>query len=96
MLKHFKQYAPQENTHTEITELEQLFDFVEKCTHSEKISSQANDNYGTLREIMITDLKIEIKFLRNQVTSTDTCFHEEIKFLHQELETALSKQEFPV
>ena len=36
MLKHFKQYAPQENTHTEITELEQLFDFVEKCTHSEK------------------------------------------------------------
>ena len=45
---------------------------------------------------MITDLKIEIKFLRNQVTSTDTCFHEEIKFLHQELETALSKQEFPV
>ena len=50
MLEHFKQYAPQENTHIEITELEQFFDFVEKCTHSEKISSQANDNYGILCE----------------------------------------------
>ena len=42
MLEHFKQCTPQENTRTEITELEQFFDLVEKCTHSEKISSQAS------------------------------------------------------
>ena len=42
---------------------------------------------------MITDLKSEIKFLRDQVGSKDTYFHEEIVFLRQQLETALSKQE---
>ena len=53
------------------TELEQFFDSVEKCTHSEKILSQANDNYGILRERMIADLKSEIKFLRDPVASKD-------------------------
>ena len=33
ILEHFKQRAPQESTRTEITELEQFFDSVEKCTH---------------------------------------------------------------
>ena len=42
---------------------------------------------------MITDLKTEIKFLRDQVASKDTYFHEEIKFLRQHFETSLSKQE---
>ena len=42
---------------------------------------------------MITDLKSEVKFLRDQVACKDTDFHEEIKFLNQQLETALSKQE---
>ena len=42
---------------------------------------------------MITDLKSEIKFLRDQVASKYTYFNEEIKFLRQQLETALSKQE---
>ena len=42
---------------------------------------------------MITDSKNEIKFLRDHVASKDTYFHEEIKFLRQLLETALSKQE---
>ena len=51
-------------TRTEITELEEFFDSVEKCTHSKKILSQANDNYGILCERMIPDLNSEIKFLR--------------------------------
>ena len=42
---------------------------------------------------MITDLKTKIKFLRDQVASKDTYFHEEIKFLLQHFETSLSKQE---
>ena len=45
ILEHFKERAPQESTRTEITELEQFFDSVEKCTHSETISSQANVSY---------------------------------------------------
>ena len=93
ILEHFKQCTPQVNTLTEITELEQLFDSAEECTYSEKNSSQANDNYGILYERMIADLKSEIKFLRDQVASKDTYFHEKINFLRQRLETALSKQE---
>ena len=42
---------------------------------------------------MITDGKIEIKFLRDQVASKDAYVHEEIKFLCQQLEIVLSKQE---
>ena len=42
---------------------------------------------------MIIDLRSEIKFLRDQVGSKDTYFHEEIMLLRQQLETALSKQE---
>ena len=42
---------------------------------------------------MITDLKSEIKFLRDPIASKDTYFHEEIKFLRQQFETALSKRE---
>ena len=97
ILEHFKKCTPQDNTRTEISELEQFFDSVEKCTHAERNSSQANDNYGILYERMITDLKSEIKFLRDQVASKDTkkdTFHEEIKFPRQQFETALSKQEY--
>ena len=43
---------------------------------------------------MITDLKSEIKFLRDQVASKDTYYHEEIKVPRQQFETALSKQEY--
>ena len=93
MLEHFKQFAPEGNTRTEITELEQFFDSVEKYTQSEKILSQANDNYGILYERIITDLKSAITFLRDRVASKDTYFHEEVNFLRQQLETALSKQE---
>ena len=92
ILEHFKQCTPQDNTRTEITELVQFFDSLAKCTHSESNSSQANDNYGILYERMIADLKSEIKFLRDQVASEGTYFHEEINFLRQQLETALSKQ----
>ena len=81
ILEHFKQRAPQESTRTEITELQQFFDSIEKCTHSENISSQAYNNYGILYERMITVLKSEIKFLRDQVNNKDTYFHEETKFL---------------
>ena len=81
ILEHFKQRAPQESTRTEITELQQFFDSIEKCTHSENISSQAHNNYGILYERMITVLKSEIKFLRDQVNNKDTYFHEETKFL---------------
>ena len=81
ILEHFKQRAPQEGTRTEITELQQFFDSIEKCTHSENISSQAHNNYGILYERMITVLKSEIKFLRDQVNNKDTYFHEETKFL---------------
>ena len=42
---------------------------------------------------MFTDLNSEIKFLRDQLARKDTYFHEEKKFLRQQLETALSKQE---
>ena len=59
----------------------------------EKNSSPANGNYGILYERMITDLKSEIKFLRVQVGSKDTYFHEQIVFLRQQLENALFKQE---
>ena len=42
---------------------------------------------------MITDLKRKIKFLRGQVANKDTYFHEEMKYLRQQLETVISKQE---
>ena len=48
ILEQFKQCIPEDNTRTEITELEQFFDSVEKCTHSEKNLSQANNNCGIL------------------------------------------------
>ena len=64
--------SPQENPHREITALEQFFDSLVKCTHSEINLSQANDNYRKLYERMITDSKNEIKFLRDQVASKDT------------------------
>ena len=44
ILEPFKECTPQDDTPTEIIELERLFDFVEKYTHSEKNLSQANDN----------------------------------------------------
>ena len=44
ILEPFKECTPQDNTPTEIIELERLFDLVEKYTHSEKNLSQANDN----------------------------------------------------
>ena len=43
---------------------------------------------------MITGSQSEVKFLRDQVASKDTLFHEEIKFLPQKFETALSKYRF--
>ena len=52
---------------------------------------KANDNYGILYERVITNLKSKIKFLRDQVASKSTYFHEEIKFLRQQRETTLSK-----
>ena len=36
---------------------------------------------------------MKCKFVRDQVASKNTYFHEEIKYLRQQLETALSKQE---
>ena len=44
ILEPFKECTPKDDTPTEIIELERLFDFVEKYTHSEKNLSQANDN----------------------------------------------------
>ena len=55
---------------TEITELEHFFDSAEKCSHSGKNLSQLNNSYGILYERMITDLKSEIKFLRDHVATT--------------------------
>ena len=51
----FKQCTPQDYTHKERTELEQFFDSVGKCTHSEKNSSEPKDNYGILAEKTITE-----------------------------------------
>ena len=84
--------SPQENAHSN-NRIRAIFDSLVKCTHSEINLSQANDNYRNLYERMITDSKNEIKFLRDQVASKDTYFHEEIKFLCQQLETSLFKQE---
>ena len=42
---------------------------------------------------MITYLKSKIKFLRDQIATKDTYFHEEINFRRQQIENALSKQE---
>ena len=42
---------------------------------------------------MITYLKSKIKFLRDQIATKDTYFHEEINFLRQQIENALFKQE---
>lgn len=42
---------------------------------------------------MITYLKSKIKFLRDQIATKYTYFHEEINFLRQQIENALSKQE---
>ena len=55
---------------------------------------KANDNYSILYERMIIGSQSEVKFLRDQVASKDTLFHEEIKFLPQKFETALSKYRF--
>ena len=74
--------------------LEQFSDSVKRYIHSEKNLSQANGSHGIFYGKMITDLKSEIKFLRDQVSSKGTSyFHEEIRFLCQQLETAHSKQE---
>ena len=56
--------SPQGNTLTEITELNHFFYSVEKCTHSGKNLSQANDNCGILYERIITDLQSEINTVR--------------------------------
>ena len=93
ILEYFKQCTPTDYTHTEITELEQFFDSVEKCTHSVKNLSQVNNSYDILYERMITYLKSQIKFLIDEAACKDTYFHGEINFLRQQLETALSKQE---
>ena len=53
-------------------------------------------SWNTRFEIRPFDLlptNSEIKFLRDQVASKHAYFHEKIKFLRQQFETALSKQE---
>ena len=87
-LEHFKLCAPQDSTHWN-NRIRTIFWSCRKMHPSWK----ANNNYGILHERMITDLKTKIKFLRDQVASKDTYFHEEIKFLRQHFETSLSKQE---
>ena len=73
VLQHFKQCTPQDNTRTKITELEQFFDSVEKCSHSEKNLSQANDNCRISYERMITDLKTSVIMQKGE--SQNGCFN---------------------
>ena len=56
----------------------------------------ANDNYGILYERMITDLKSEIKFLRDQVASKETYFHEEISFYFNNLKLPYPRKKIPI
>ena len=46
-----------------------------------------------IRSFDLLPTNSEIKFLRDQVASKHTYFHEKIKFLCQQFETVLSKQE---
>ena len=48
-----------------------MLEHFKQCTQ-ENTRPEANDNYGILYERMITDLKSDIKFLRDQVASKDT------------------------
>ena len=56
----------------------------------------ANDNYGILYERMITDLKSEIKFLRDQVAIKETYFHEEISFYFNNLKLPYPRKKIPI
>ena len=54
-----------------VKSFEDMLEHFKQCTQ-ENTRTEANDNYGILYERMITDLKSDIKFLRDQVASKDT------------------------
>ena len=49
-------------------------------------------NLGILFERLISDLKSEINFLKNQLLAKDTFFQDEITFLYRQLSEALAKK----
>ena len=49
-------------------------------------------NVGILYERLISNLKSEINFLKNQVLAKDTFFQDEITFLRRQLSEALAKK----
>ena len=49
-------------------------------------------NVGILYERLISNLKSEINFLKNQLLAKDTFFQDEITFLRRQLSEALAKK----
>ena len=65
-----------------------------KCPYSELFwSAFLNAEKWGPEWLRIRTLFAKCKFVRDQVASKNPYFHEEIKYLRQQLETALSKQE---
>ena len=50
------------------------------------------ENVGIIYERLISNLKSEIKFLKNQLLAKDTFLRDEITFLHRQLSEALTKK----
>ena len=76
----------------EIAELENYIDPTEKRNQDVGNCSRPGSNISLLYERMITELKSEIIFLRDQSSKRDIYFQEEIKFLRKQVETLLGKE----
>ena len=76
----------------EIAELENYIDPTEKHNQDVGNCSRPENNISLLYERMITELKSEIIFLRDQSNKRDIYFQEEIKFLRKQVETLLDKE----
>ena len=76
----------------EIAELENYIDPTEKRNQDVGNCSRPENHISLLYERMITELKSEIIFLRDQSNKRDIYFQEEIKFLRKQVETLLGKE----
>ena len=77
----------------EIIDLEHFMDTAEKRINGTipKSSNRTND-FGLLYERMITELKSDVTFLRDQLKERDAYFHDEIDFLRKQLEKQLESK----
>ena len=76
----------------EIAELVNYIDPTEKRNQDVGNCSRPENNISLLYERMITELKSEIIFLRDQSNKRDIYFQEEIKFLRKQVEALLDKE----